>query len=62
MAESIIAKRKKIIELGIKLFNLPKGESNPNIENDLLMLMKQVKNEESMFNDKIKKIRDKYKV
>ncbi|MCD4784760.1 MAG: hypothetical protein K8T10_13145 [Candidatus Eremiobacteraeota bacterium] len=62
LAKSLIAKRIKIIEIGIKLLKIPKGESNPNMGSDLIMLMKQVKDEENQFNDKVRKIRDKYKL
>lgn len=62
LAGSLIAKRKKILELGIKLIKIPEGESNPNMESDLIMLMKQVKDEENQFNEKVRKIRDKYKL
>ena len=60
LAISSTAKMKRIIELASVIYSLDDTRANPDAESEMVMLLKQVKNEEEDFNKKVKKIRKKY--
>ncbi len=62
LAISISAKMIRVMEIVTKLITMPDTRANPEAEKEMAMLLKQLTEEEKLFNEKVKNIRKKYKL
>ena len=62
LAISISAKMIRVMEIATKLISMPETRANPEAEKEMVMLLKQLSDEEKTFNEKVKMVRKKYGV
>lgn len=60
LAISISAKMIRVMEIASKLINMPDTRANPEAEKEMAMLLKQLTEEEKVFNEKVNSVRKKY--
>jgi len=60
MALSVTTKMIRIMDLASGIHKLPKDRANPKVEQELLMLVRQVRREEPEFREKVRILRKKY--
>lgn len=60
LAISISAKMIRVMELASRLLSLPDTRANPDAEKEMAMLLKQLTEEEKLFNEKVGNVKKKY--